>query len=1116
VFRHIRYKLIAAFALPLLILVGVAGLEVSSSVRQISSVNQESSLAKASVGPGGAVQALQNEREDAVLSVLAAAHNLPAALQGITPSEAGITQTPAAVQTTTDNAFNAFRATVDSYGDQSEAAYETAFVDLGLLHQARAEWAAAGTNTSADYRSVADELYTKYTSLIGSLVNATSQVPYQITDPTLRTGVEALVTSLQKTEADWQVTMDLFRASWSPRTAQAAAVSRATQDLGAEQTWVTRLNNLATGTFKNPVGTLVSSTLSQSLSIDVAMVQQGTPPSVPALLESFDESAAGGANRSASNNTVVQQGNAEIASIVYQRAAQLHSNAIRQAAEFGLAGLVGTLLGLVLLALVSRSISRPLARLAHQADELASVYLPATLNAMLTNETGSIPEGLPITVSGQDEVSEVARALDAVQKTAIELGAGQVVLRRNLSDAFVNLGRRTQNLVTRQLEYISDIELKEADPDSLEELFRLDHLATRMRRNAESLLILAGSGPARQWTAAVPAMDVARAASAEVEDYKRLRLHHFDPAMITGEVTTDLVHILAELTENALSFSPPGSPVDVYGRFLEGGYVLVVVDSGIGMSANDLDIANQRLEGLGSEEDVPGRYLGHFVAGRLAARHGLSISVQASHSGGLVARVRIPGNLLEEPVADLSAMAEIPSALATAPAGSAPPVRVSPGPVDGPMVPGDPVPNSANGHSAPPLDGATTSSVDDLPEAWYMNYTGSGRGADEADEADEADALDGANAPVAAPGPPVDTGAMYTGDAGGTDKDVYAIRDILGTGPEDVALGELGNHDYSVGDILASRAPDAVNGLDGTPEAPDGLLPSPDLSDADLESLSDDAEAWSTEVSPPVVPEQPGASLSAPTLPPVSSAVAAPGVDRGWDPLAASPGIGHAPVPPEAAAVPGATSGPTEVAQTYSATGPDPSAVPPLVEPAGSVGPIGAAPRHQGTPDLGILSPLAGTVPAGGLLAWAQSASRSADQAPPKAAALPGPAANGTAPPLAPLAPPAPVVRLTPLAPSPLAPAPAPAPTAAAWNALPAYPPVNGVGPATQARSTADGLRKLTRRVPGASLPEQDDSLRRATPTTTNRNPLGLTGALAQYLSATANDGRAEKEQNPR
>ena len=237
------------------------------------------------------------------------------------------------------------------------------------------------------------------------------------------------------------------------------------------------------------------------------------------------------------------------------------------------------------------------------------------------------------------------------------------------SEAFVNLGRRTQNLVTRQLEYISDIELKEADPESLEELFRLDHLATRMRRNAESLLILAGSGPARQWSAAVPAMDVARAASAEVEDYKRLRLHHFDPAMIKGEVTTDLVHILAELTENALSFSPPGSPVDVYGRFLQDGYVLVVVDSGIGMSASDLDIANQRLEGLGSDDGVPGRYLGHFVAGRLAARHGLSISLQASQSGGLVARVRIPSDLIEAPVADLSAGAEVRPVAGAAPRG---------------------------------------------------------------------------------------------------------------------------------------------------------------------------------------------------------------------------------------------------------------------------------------------------------------------------------------------------------------------------------------------------------------------------------------------------------------
>ena len=332
-----------------------------------------------------------------------------------------------------------------------------------------------------------------------------------------------------------------------------------------------------------------------------------------------------------------------------------------EAAALVALGLAGALLGLLLVIRVSRAVSRPLAELANQAEHLATVSLPATVQAILDADAtgGELPELPNVRVGNIEEVAGVATALEALNRTAVELAAGQAALRRNLSDAFVNLGRRNQNLVTRQLEYITEIELKEADPTSLEELFRLDHLATRMRRNAESLLILAGSGPARQWSASVPLMDVARAASAEVEDYKRLRLHHFDAGMVTGIVTTDLVHILAELIENALSFSPPAAAVDVYGRFLEGGYVIVIVDSGIGMSSEDLATANHRLEGQGADGEVPGRYLGHFVAGRLAARHGLTISLQPSHSGGLVARVKVPAHLLEETVADLSAGAEV-------------------------------------------------------------------------------------------------------------------------------------------------------------------------------------------------------------------------------------------------------------------------------------------------------------------------------------------------------------------------------------------------------------------------------------------------------------------------
>lgn len=290
--------------------------------------------------------------------------------------------------------------------------------------------------------------------------------------------------------------------------------------------------------------------------------------------------------------------------------------------------------------------------LAQRVEQFLSEAVPEAVQAALDNP-GAPPPALPaLEVAGPDEVARLANAFRTLAAAAVELAADQAGLHQRFTEAFLNLGRRNQNLVTRQLEYISELELGEADPKALDELFRLDHLATRMRRNAESLLILAGSGPAGQWDAPVPAMDIARAASAEVEDYKRLRLHHFDPAMVSGSVTTDLVHILAELMENSLTYSPPGSPVDVYGRFLEGGYVIVIVDVGIGMPEQDLATANRRLAGESSEGELPGRYLGHFVAGRLAARHAVSASLQPSQSGGLVARVKIPSKLVEDTPAD--------------------------------------------------------------------------------------------------------------------------------------------------------------------------------------------------------------------------------------------------------------------------------------------------------------------------------------------------------------------------------------------------------------------------------------------------------------------------------
>ena len=648
-FRHIRSKLIAAFAVPLAILVAVAGLESVSALGQVNSVDQQTALASASVGPGGVVQALQREREFGELSIFAAAHKPAAALVGLSPSAGGFNQAPADILEQTDAALSSFRTTVDHAGSQAEQIYTGAFGALAALPTARAYWAKAATDVTTKTtkyrritRALATETYQSYTKMINALVDATAQVPLLISDTTLRTGVEALYTGLQKTESDWQVVEDLVVASWETGSAQAAQFATANEDWGADLSWAQRLGSLGTGEFQTAIGNLSLDQVGSALAFDIGIIQTGVVPLLTNVLDAF--TAPAGNTASTVNVTFTQLGENQIAAIVNDRANTLHNNAVIEAIEFAVLGALGTILGFLLIALVSRSVSKPLIDLANQAHNLATETLPATVKAILeAASSGAEPPKPPkVVVNSRDEVSEMARALEAVNKTAVELATGQAALRRNLSDAFVNLGRRNQNLVTRQLEYISEIELKEADPESLEELFRLDHLATRMRRNAESLLILAGSGPARQWSAAVPAMDVARAASAEVEDYKRLRLHHFDPAMMTGAVTTDLVHIMAELVENALTFSPPGSPVDVYGRFLEGGYVIVIVDSGIGMSAEDLDLANHRLGGEGSESEVPGRYLGHFVAGRLAARHGI-VNIAA------VLTLRRPGRPRQDP-----------------------------------------------------------------------------------------------------------------------------------------------------------------------------------------------------------------------------------------------------------------------------------------------------------------------------------------------------------------------------------------------------------------------------------------------------------------------------------
>jgi signal transduction histidine kinase len=305
------------------------------------------------------------------------------------------------------------------------------------------------------------------------------------------------------------------------------------------------------------------------------------------------------------------------------------------------------LISILLLRRAIRSIARPLQDLAGQAEDVARVRLP---EAVATQQLDGVEAvHLPaLRASGAAEVHEVAHAFNEVQETALRLASEQAALRRNQGEALTNLGRRNQTLLARQLDFISSLETRETDPAFLEHLFKLDHLASRMRRNAESLLILAGSETPRRRRSPAPISELVRAAMSEVEEFERVRIGNVRDATIAGPAVIDLIHLLAELIENALSFSPPDTTVEIDGRSLgQGGYQFAIIDHGVGMTDVELLAANQRLRGLDELEGMPTRYLGQYVVARLATKTGALVRLQPSAGGrGVTALVILPSNAL--------------------------------------------------------------------------------------------------------------------------------------------------------------------------------------------------------------------------------------------------------------------------------------------------------------------------------------------------------------------------------------------------------------------------------------------------------------------------------------
>ncbi|GAA3176818.1 nitrate- and nitrite sensing domain-containing protein [Streptomyces virens] len=335
----------------------------------------------------------------------------------------------------------------------------------------------------------------------------------------------------------------------------------------------------------------------------------------------------------------------DLADTAVNEAAQIADDAQRDALITGAVVVIALLAAFILAGMVARQMSRSMRQLRNAAFGIAEQRLPMLVDQLSRTDPGRVDTKVaPIPIASTDEIGEVARAFDQVHREAVRLAAEQALLRGNINAIFTNLSRRNQSLIEGQLTLITDLENNEADPDQLENLFRLDHLATRMRRNGENLLVLAGEEPGRRWDQPVPLVDVLRAASSEVEQYERIELSGVPEAEIHGRAVTDLVHLLAELLENATTFSSPQTKVRVTATRLPDGRVMIEIhDKGIGLTAEDFADINHKLANPPTVDAAISQRMGLFVVGRLSDRHGIRVQLRPSgEQAGTTSLVMLP------------------------------------------------------------------------------------------------------------------------------------------------------------------------------------------------------------------------------------------------------------------------------------------------------------------------------------------------------------------------------------------------------------------------------------------------------------------------------------------
>jgi signal transduction histidine kinase len=705
----IRRPLYLLVAIPLLTVIGLYGFVLYTTVGDAINLDRAPNLINATSVPAAQFNInIQNERKASMVFLAA-------------PTAANKAQL-AAAQNATTQAFPSFQAKMTGAATTDAATTEELNVihqmlgsiqDLSKIRPAVTARAIQPTQVFGAFSNILTEELSLFVKENASLTNAGAA-----------TQSLAVINSTESREALEQED-SLMSAALAARQLPTATRVQVSELGGARQAlWqatITRLQPANLAVFNGAMNKYAPASVQTAMGNLEAAVGADTTPFPPFQAAQWDPAVK--AMTAGMFNAGVQASEFEVS-----QDHKITNAAWRRVALSGGLGLLGLILSVLLSVLIGRRIVRRLDRLQGSVETLANQELPDVVARLRRGEDVPVDQMTSIASDlGKDEIGRVGRAFDAARHTAVEAAVGEARMRRGVNDVFRNLARRNQSLLHRELTVLDGMERRTTDPEQLEDLFRLDHLTTRMRRHSEGLIILSGAAPGRGWVHPVRMIDVLRAAAAEVEDYSRVTVTTPSQAALTGPAVADVIHLLAELIENATTLSPPYTPVRVSGDMAASGFAVEIEDRGLGMGEARYAELNHRLEEPPEFDVFNSEQLGLFVVGQLAKRHGIRVTLRPSPYGGTTAIALIPNALVGTDdgfMEGLPAGASGPGS-SFPPAGPPSPAQLTGGPAWGALPQGN-----GNGPSVGPNGNGATLAGPDGPADPFESYTSPGFGTD--------------------------------------------------------------------------------------------------------------------------------------------------------------------------------------------------------------------------------------------------------------------------------------------------------------------------------------------------------------------------------------------------